>query len=188
MQSRILDNITGLFELDLPSDLKTLEEHVEYIIPLVQRWSEDLYEEHNYVNKRWVELRDTDTYQETVLHIFMPAGEYMVSIDGDITKGTWRYLKESNTFIVDYGGKSQLFDLVFLNGDFFILSKHGDQERKGRSKHFVYINESTVGGRGLDWRNAMEELFNIYRQSSRFSIALIVIMAIVLILAVFYFS
>jgi hypothetical protein len=170
LESVIWDKVTNLFELDLPKDLENLEQHIEFLVPRIQAWSEDLWEEHFYVGKRWNEIRDTDTYHETVLHIFMPGGEYLVSIDGDITKGSWRYLKDSNTLIVDYGGKSSLFDLTFLNGDFFILKKHGDQERKGRAKYFVYGNEKSTAN--LTWKNAMEKLYNIYRHNSRFSFLL----------------
>jgi hypothetical protein len=184
LENKLWDNITGIFELDLPQNLEDLAAHIEYIVPRVQQWSEDLWEEQYYTNKRWKEIRDTDTYHEVVLHIFMPGGEYMVSIDGDLSKGGWRYLKDSNTFIVDYGGKSQLFDLVFLNSDFFILEKHGDQDRKGKQKYYVYGNEGTVGK--LDWRNAMEALYNIYRTNSRFSTWLF--LTIFLIIAIIYIS
>jgi hypothetical protein len=184
LENKLWDNITGVFELDLPHTLEDIAEHIEYIVPRVQQWSEDLWEEEYYTNKRWKEIRDTDTYHEVVLHLFMTGGEYMVSIDGDLSKGGWRYLKDSNTFIVDYGGKSQLFDLVFLNSDFFILEKHGDQDRKGRQKYYVYGNEGTVGR--LDWRNAMEALYNIYRTNSRFSTWLF--LTIFLIIAIIYIS
>ena len=173
--------MSGMFELNLPENLDSLEKSVEYIVPLVQQWSEDLWEENFYVNKRWKEIRDTDTYHEVVLHMFMSDGVYMVVIDGDISKGGWRYLKETNTFIVDYGGKSSLFDLVFLNNDFFIIKKHGDQSRKGRQKYYVYGNEKSTGR--LTWNAAMEKLFSLYRDSSQFSKSLyIVIGAIVFII------
>ena len=86
-------------------------------------------------------------------------------------------MSDSNTFIVDYGGKSQLFDLVFLNNDFFILKKHGDQLRRGRDMYYVYGNERSVGR--LDWRNAMEELYNIYRKNSKFTIYIVLFIVIV---------
>ncbi len=183
MESKIWDKISGTFELDLPSDLTSLEQYIEFIIPRVQSWSEDLWEENFYINKRWKEIRDTDTYHEVVLHMFMQGGDYMVAIDGDITKGTWKYLKETNTFIVDYGGKSSLFDLIFLNGDFFILSKHGDQMRKGKQKYYVYGNEKTTGK--LEWRNSMEKLYSLYRENSKFSIWLFAII-ILIIFFIFY--
>ena len=186
MENRFLDKITGLFELDLPDGLENMEEHIEFIVPRIQAWSEDLREEEFYLNTRWKEIRDTDTYHEVVLHIFMAGGEYLVSVDGDISKGGWRYLSESNTFIVEYGPKSQLYDLAFLNNDFFILKKHGDQARKGRDKYFVYGNELSVGN--LDWRDAMDSLYNIYRSNSRFSIYLFLIIAVIAVVLVLSYN
>lgn len=177
MEGNFLNRITSSFELDLPLGLEDMAQHIEFIVPRIQAWSEDLWEEDFYVGKRWKEIRDTDTYHEQVLHLFMPGGEYMVSLDGDVSKGGWRYLQESNTFIVEYGGKSQLFDLVFLNNDFFILKKHGDQIRKGKLMYYVYGNERSVGQ--LDWRNAMEELYNIYRKNSKFTIYILLFLIII---------
>ena len=188
MEGRFLDNLTSSFELDLPSNLETLDEFIEFIVPKVQPWSEDLREEKFYVGKRWKEIRDTDTYHETVLHMFMPGGEYMVVIDGDISKGIWRYMAENNTFILDYGGKSQLFDLSFLNGDFFILQKHGDQMRKGKQKYFVYGAEGMLNKKKLDWRQAMEELYNIYRTNSKFSTWVMLLLLFIVGFVVYQFT
>ncbi len=188
MEGKFLDRIFNAFELDLPSNFQTMDDYVEFIVPKVQPWSEDLREEKFYISKRWKEVRDTDTYHETVLHMFMPGGEYMVVVDGDITKGVWRYLAENNTFIVDYAGKSQLFDLSFLNADFFILQKNGDQTRKGRQKYYVYADEAMLMKKKLDWRAAMEELYNIYRNTSRFSVWVAVLGIIILSFLVYTFS
>lgn len=180
MESKIWDNISSLFELELPEDLVNLEQHIEYVVPRIQSWSEDLCEEKYYVGKRWKEIRDTDTYHEVVLHIFMPDGEYLISIDGDITKGIWRYLKDTNTLIVEYGGRNSLYDLTFLNDDFFILKKHGDQSRKGKQTYYVYGNEKTTYN--LTWQNAMEKLYNIYRNNSRFSFLIFIVALLIFII------
>ncbi len=188
MEGRLLDRIFNAFELDLPSRLETLDQFVEYIIPQVQPWSEDLREEKFYVGKRWKEIRDTDTYHETVLHMFMPGNEYMVAVDGDITKGIWRYLPETNTLILEYANKSQLFDLSFLNNDFFILQKHGDQIRKGRQQYFVYAEEGMLNKKKLDWRSAMEELYNVYRNNSKFSMWVMLLLLCIVAFVVYNFT
>jgi hypothetical protein len=185
MKSYIWDRISGTLELDLPKDLDTLDAYIEFVVPKVQPWSEDLQEETFYLGKRWKEVRDTDTHLESVLHIFMPPNEYLISIDGDISKGSWRYFKETNTLIIDYGDKSQLYDLVFMNSDFFILAKHGDQARKGKDKYRFYVEESLYLKKNLDWRSSIDELFNVYRSSTQFSMLLFMLVAfIVLVLAI----
>jgi hypothetical protein len=42
--------------------------------------------------------------------------------------------------------------------------------RKGRQKYFVYADEAMLNKKKLDWRAAMEELYNIYRNNSKFGI------------------
>ena len=178
MYSRLLDKVTGVFELDLPKNLESLDDYVEFIVPKIQPWTEDLSNQDIFVGRRWLEIRDTDTYHEKVLHIFMPGGEYLISIDGDVSKGGWKIMNGSNAMILDYGGRSQLFDLEFLNDDFFILGKNGDQSRKGKAQYAVYADEELVENKNLDWRNVMEELYNIYRSSSNFSVLVVVIILI----------
>ena len=98
MESKLLDKVTGAFELDLPSDLQTMPQFIEFIVPKVQPWSEDLREEKFYVGKRWVEIQDRDAWDKSFIHIFMDGGEYLFSDNGILTRKTWRYLAESNIF------------------------------------------------------------------------------------------
>jgi len=184
---KYLERLLAIFEWNLPPNLNSLDAKLDYILPLVQKDSEDLVEEEFYLRKRWIEVRDDDRHLETVLHIFMPAKEYLISIDGDITKGSWWIMPDSNALIVEYGGKSQLFDLEFLNDDFFILAKNGDQMRKGKPKYTVYASEELVEYKNLDWHNCMEELFNIHRNQLLFSAKVIIGLIIIVAAAVFYF-
>ncbi len=91
-----------------------------------------------------------------------------MSLDGNLIKGTWRKLGQYNTLILEIAGRSELFDLRFLNADFMVLTKHGDQARKGQRRFFCLIHErSAYSPKGeLDWRNVMEKLFNVWRENS----------------------
>jgi hypothetical protein len=186
IENKLLEKVTRSLSLDLPVR-DTMDEYLDMIIPLVQPWGEDLYEEEYYLDTRWLEVRDDDTFHESVLHIFREEGEYLHSIDGNIHKGEWRKLDNSNTFIIEQKAgdavvKSELYDLAFLNKEFFILRKHGDQQRKGFSKYFVMGRESYINN--LEWRDVMELLFNRYRNNSRWIIFATVV---VLIIAIFVF-
>jgi hypothetical protein len=92
----------------------------------------------------------------------------MLSIDGNLMKGTWRQLGEYNSLVVEISGKNELFDLRFMNAEFIVLTKHGDQGRKGLRRYFVMMHEpiSRHNGVDLDWRNVMEKLFNVWRENS----------------------
>lgn len=176
MEVRILDKLNRELELDLPH-FDNLDEGVWRILPKVKPYSEDLYEMEYFLAKRWLEIRDDEHFHESVLHIFNEGGEYLVSIDGNIQKGAWRLLEQSNTFITELLGKSELYDLAFLNDDFFILAKHGNQERKGQRSFFVMGREGYVDG--LTWIEVLDLWFDVYRSSSRFIILLVAAMAIV---------
>jgi hypothetical protein len=95
----------------------------------------------------------------------------MIVIDGNIQKGGWRFMPENNSFILDYLGRSELYDLAYLDPNFFILKKHGDQVRKGQQKYFLLAREGYV--RGLTWREVMDLLFNIYRGSASYMVLVV---------------
>lgn len=186
--SKLLDSLTRSFSLELPV-MDTMDEYLDLIIPLVRPWGEDLYEEEYYLDTRWLEIRDNDSFHESVLHIFRKEDEYLHSIDGNIHKGKWRKLESSNTLIIEQTAgnsvvKSELYDLAFLNPNFFILKKHGDQQRKGFKKYFVLANENYV--KGLEWRDVVELLFNRYRSNRQWIIFVVVI--VILVAVVVFFS
>lgn len=180
VKNKFLDNLFSSFSVELP-ELPNMDAYLDFIIPQVRPWGEDLYEQEYYLDTRWLEIRDKESFHESVLHIFRDKGEYLVSVDGNISNGKWRVLEKSNTLILDLGNRSELFDLAFLNNDFFILRKHGDQARKGNKKYFVMGRENFV--QGYEWREIMELLFSRYRSNSQFIILVTVVILIVIIIA-----
>jgi hypothetical protein len=168
MALSILEDISRALSPELPKDLGNMDAHLGFILGKVIPYGEDLRETKNWHSKRWKEVRDDEGFHEAILHIFNPGGEYMLVLDGNVIKGAWKQLGTENTLILEMGGKSELFDLRFLNPAFMILTKHGDQARKGNRRYFVLVHEpaSKAGGKEMDWRNLMEKLFNIWRENS----------------------
>ncbi len=189
-ENNVLESLTRSLSLELPV-MDTMDEYLDLIIPLVSPWGEDLYEEEYYLDVRWLEVRDDDSFHESVLHIFRPENEYLISIDGNIHTGIWRKLENSNTLIIDHTSgstvvKSELYDLAFLNKDFFILRKHGDQKRKGFKKYFVLGRENYIYD--LEWRDIVELMFNRYRNNRQwifFVVFIVIVIAIVVFFSVF---
>jgi hypothetical protein len=153
---------------DLPKDLGDMDAHLVFILPKITPYSEDLREEKFWLSKRWKEVRDDEGFHESILHIFNNGSEYLLSLDGNLVKGSWKRLEQDSTLILEISGKSELFDLKFLNPDFMILAKHGDQSRLGKRRYFCLMHESATKSKGkeLDWRNSMEKLFNVWRDNS----------------------
>jgi hypothetical protein len=161
-------DIGRIISPELPRDLGTLDEHLDFILPQIVQYGEDLRENEFWLGKRWREVREDEGFHEALLHIFNPGGEYLIAVDGNLMKGSWRNLNQDNSMILEMGGRSELFDLRFLNPDFMVLTKHGDQARKGQRRYFLLAYEPiTYGKHGdLDWRNLMERMFNIWRENS----------------------
>ncbi|MBP7272366.1 MAG: hypothetical protein KA974_00905 [Saprospiraceae bacterium] len=189
MENPIINKLTRTFSVELP-ELESIDDYVDFIIPKIYKYSEDLYESDYYIETRWLEVRDDDNFLETVLHIFRDKGEYLQSVDGNIARGGWQVLDTSNTLILNQLSgnsvvRSELYDLIFLNSDFLILKKHGDQQRKGQRKYFVLANEMVA--RGLEWREVMDLLYNLHRGNSR-SFNMILFLLLLIALIILYFS
>ena len=161
-------DISRALSPDMPKDLGDMDAHLDFILSKVIPFGEDLRERHFWQDKRWKEIRDEEGFHEAILHIFGQNGEYLLSLDGNLMKGSWRQLGGENALIVEMGGRSELFDLRFLTNEFMVLTKHGDQARKGLRRYFLLVHEPVARGRGgdLDWRNIMEKLFNVWRENS----------------------
>jgi hypothetical protein len=168
MELTTFKDISRALSPELPANLGTMDQHLDFILPKVIPYGEDLRETGFWLGKRWKEVRDDEGFHESILHIFNAGGEYLLSLDGNVLKGTWKQLGTNNSLILELANKMELFDLRFLNADFLVLTKHGDQVRKGQRKYFFLVHEpATRGPKGeLDWRSLMEKMFNIWRENS----------------------
>ena len=188
-----LQDIDKTFERNLPARQNLNEYLFQEVIPQIRHLSEDLREEKFYVvegGKPWLEISDNPNAQETVLHFFNNNGEYLKSVDGNVSRGRWRLLDQTNKMILEQGGggkgdpnKNELYELAFLNPKFFILKKHGGNPK---SPKFLFLGyEGTV--KGLKWLDCVELLYNEYRNEwSTFNT--IVLAAVVIIVLWFFLS
>lgn len=173
----------------------TLNEYIALVVPEIRPWGEDLYEmEHfsEHGGKPWLEVRDDVNFHEAILHFFNEGSEYLRSVNGNVSRGTWRLLERTNKIIIDVhsGGKpaiSEIYELVFLDDTFFILEKHGAQGREVNKRSFLVLGYEPYT-KSLDWREYVELLFNTYRSKSRMYritvIAIVVILAMLIVFSV----
>jgi hypothetical protein len=174
----MLDKVAQPFNVELP-EAQGLDEMVKLIMKDIRKHSEDFREMEYYVGTNWLEVRDDEEFHEKILHIFNPEGEYIVSTDGNIECGEWRLLNGKLVF----GPSScdgEVYDLVFLDNDFFILQKHGNY-RNRRRRYMVFVREPLA--LKLEWHEAMEYLFDKYRNSNGFLITVVVILVLIIALA-----
>ncbi len=169
------------FNPTLP-DVGGLMDYLDFIVPYVSDWGQDLIETEYYTEdggKPWLEFRDQPDFQEVVIHFFNPDGEYLRSVNGNVAKGKWRLLERTNKMIIEMGGGkdkggglNELYELVYLDSNFFILQKHGAAQ-----KYLVMGYEPVV--RGMTWLDYVQALFLQYRSKHR-TFILIVAMVILL--------
>ena len=157
---------------------ETMDDYLDELLPSARSMGEDLREDHFYLNKPWLEFRDDEKFHDTILHFYNEGGEYLKSVNGDVSNGSWRYLESSNKMMIE----DELYDLAYLDSEFFILSKHGDQKRLKKRKYFVMVFEPV--GRKLEWRNVVEKLYGKYRNSNNFYYFLAFMVVLIVILVV----
>jgi hypothetical protein len=178
LEANIFDKWVNPLRRTMP-EADTMEDYLEdKILPKVRPWSEDLREEKFYVKKSWLELRDDVNFHKTVLHFFNPENEYLRSEDGEITAARWRYMADSNKLLLfdEKYREGELYDLAYLDDDFFVLRKHGDQRKLGNRGYIFLIHEPL--GRNAEWRDAIELLYDKAGRSIGFYILLLVALAL----------
>ena len=182
-----LDRIEDTFEVNLPvPEDNSLEGYLEATLRDLWQFSEDLRETEYYVSpggKPWLEITDDPNVQESILHFFNEGGEYLLSVEGNVTKGKWRLLDGSNKLIIEKGQHlSELYELAFLNQYFFVLRKHGSHRKKGK---YLFLGYEPVANK-LRWRDAVDMMYDTYRgKQTTFSYLVIFVVLIGAIAAAF---
>jgi len=180
LENKIVDSVSRSFEVELPR-ADSLDQYLNFIIPTIYQWGEDLKETEHYSRKGgkpWLEFRDSENFHESVLHFFNEGGEYLQVVNGNISKGRWKLMADTNKMIIEQGNRSELWLLAFLSDTFFILKKHG------RGNYLVLGYEPRTAG--LEWRDYVELLFNMYRTNeSNMKSTLIIILVVVVTIILF---
>ncbi len=182
-----MDRIEDTFELNLPETQEnSLEAYLEATLADLYKYSEDLRETEYYVSpggKPWMEISDDPNFQESILHFFNEGGEYLLSVEGNVTKGKWRLLDGTNKLIIERGQHlSELYELAFLNQYFFVLRKHGSHRKKGK---YLFLGYEPVV-QGLRWRDAVDMMYDTYRSNqTSFTYLVLFVVAIAAIAAAF---
>ena len=180
LEGKFLDNIFGAFELDLPKELDKMEDFIKYILPKVKEYGGSLKNTNLWQGGRWLEIQGTDAWDKSFIHVFQPDGEYLIFDNGVMTKRSWRLL--GGSLLLDEGKSTILYDVDFINDTFLILKQNGT------NRYFVLGKEGFVRKIKFDWRVAMDELYNLYRHQSKFSLWVMILIAfIILFFGYFYF-
>ncbi len=175
----LIDKLTNSEEF--PEDYKTLDDGIDALLPYIWKFSEGLQDYDYYVNRRWKEVRGSIEFHESILHVFKDSGEYLRIIEGNIETGAWEI--DINGFILQYKGGYELYELSFLNENFFMLRKHGDHVNKGMRAKYLFFTTETIANK-YEWPKILALIFNsIYKQNSNYLFILVIFIAIVAFIA-----
>lgn len=175
----LLPDFSSSSDKDLP-EFESLKQGIDYLMQYLGPFSDDLSDHELYLNRRWMEVRDDVHFQEAVLHVFKESGEYLNILDGDISTGKWE--NDLNGLVLQFGRDHELYELVFLNANFFILTKHGEHNAKGPGRQYLFL-ASEGYARSLEWPQLLEILYAYYKDNSSYKTIVAGIVLIVLIIA-----
>ena len=74
-----------------------------------------------------------------VLYIFKSKdNELYQSYNGNIVKGKWEFIVDSNSLVIESEGQTELFNTTLLENEFLFLKKDGDSKSLGFANYTKY--------------------------------------------------
>lgn len=109
------------------------------IIPRIKKYSATLDQSSFLIDKPWVVSSDKSSAYEKL--IFRRDGRVHFSTNGDVTDGTWEYLPEAQSILIDYGDKKKLYRHQYLDEAVLALKPDGFISEKD---FFLLANEKAI--------------------------------------------
>lgn len=178
MEDRLLDKIAQPFNLNLPEH-ETMEQAIDEFLPAVSGFGDkDLTDEDAPLYRvDWVSMTDKPGATMISLHTFLPTGEIRISHDGSMDGMAYKVLSPNRVIIGQSLHRDAfLYELQFMDNDFLIFKRHGN-EANIKKKYLFYCREA-IGTR-LVWNEALEKLVDKYRNNQFPWIFVLVVLAIV---------
>lgn len=181
MEDRLLDKIAEPFNINLP-EKETMEQTIDEYLPAVKRFSEsDLDDENSPLyNRDWIKMSDKPGMTTISMHTFIRgSNEIRIANDGVMDGLVFRVLTSKRIIIGQSMHRdAKLYELAFLDNDFFILKQHGNEANFRGGKYLFYCREGI--GDKLTWNQALEKMVDRYRNNEFPWVLIAVIAAIVL--------
>ena len=187
MEDRLLDKIAEPFNLQLP-EYESMEKMIASILPAVRSFSYTNLEADDVPLYRvdWVKMSDVPGDNKLILYRFEEGrGSIQVATDGEISSESYEIVNPKRIIVGDSVYRnSYLYNLAFLDEDFLILQRHGNQENLKRK--YLFFCREAIGAK-LSWSEALERLVDKYRNSQFPVAAVAIIVAIVIGLMLWFF-
>ena len=186
MDDRLLDKLAEPFNLKLP-EYTSMHEMIEEVLPAVRRFSEPALDADDspLFRNNWVRMTDNVGDNVVHLHTFQSNGNIRVANDGELDSYVYELVNSKRIIIGESLHRgSFLYELAFMDNDFLILKRHGN-DANFENKYLFYAVEH-IGTR-LTWDEALEKIVAKYR-NSEMPWGLVVVVLLVMVALLLYFS
>ncbi|HUH73535.1 MAG TPA: hypothetical protein VLZ75_03915 [Chitinophagales bacterium] len=111
-------------------------EYINNIIPRLKQFSQDLDKMEVFMDVPWVMIDENLNQQK---YIFKRNGDFIMSLNGQVTIGRWEYLSKAKSLLIDRIQDKILLNQNFIDPAVMILKKDGIQ-----NENFILANEMII--------------------------------------------
>ncbi|MDO9629007.1 MAG: hypothetical protein Q7I99_03815 [Acholeplasmataceae bacterium] len=112
-------------------------------------------------NNSWFLITE-EVLNSKKIYIFKSNGQLLISINGDVIKGSWEILLHAtNSLLIEHQDKSEMFNVSFLTNDFLILQKDGTESFTAFVKQEKYNAGVSLNGELKHYENMLSDLKEI---------------------------
>ena len=112
-----------------------MKSYVLDIIPKISRYSDERDLETYIFNKAWV-LVDEDSKLKIVYRFRPKNDEIIISVDGNAKRGTWEFLEDGKSMIIEVENETKIFKHGFIDDTILALKLDNDE-----SEYVVFFND-----------------------------------------------
>jgi hypothetical protein len=124
-------------------------EYINNIIPRLKQFSQDLDKMEVFTDVPWVMIDENLNQQK---YIFKRNGDFIMSLNGQVTIGRWEYLSKAKSLLIDRIQDKILLNQNFIDPAVMVLKKDGTQ-----NEHFVLANEMIIPN--LDIKGYLKKIY-----------------------------
>ena len=103
-----------------------MRNYLQSLLPRLKQYSKELSDTAAFVEIPWAFL---DENGAKVTYIFRRQGDLLVSQQGDVTRGTWEYLPQIQSLLIQAQGRERIYNqALLLDSAIMVLRKDGTEE------------------------------------------------------------
>lgn len=100
-------------------------DYLKSLLPRLQSYSRKLDDLSSFTNIPWAVVTEEGTQ---VTYLFQTNKEFLVSVGGEVTMGTWDYKEVLKSLLIDFNGKKKLYNHGFIDDTVMLLRKDGTDD------------------------------------------------------------